>query len=114
MLISQTQLIGSTWSTTFYGSDGHGSSRFLTEASGNGRPETSFINIPHCSEAPAPIASQAPELLLQINHSLPSPAFRVSYSRRDGADVYTAPSFAWVINLSKVSATVWYEPAGAL
>ena len=35
MLISQTQLVGSTWTTSFYGSDGHGSIRFLMDSSGN-------------------------------------------------------------------------------
>ncbi|MGH9827595.1 MAG: RHS repeat-associated core domain-containing protein, partial [Blastocatellia bacterium] len=35
MLISQTQLVGSAWTTSFYGSDGHGSIRFLTDSSGS-------------------------------------------------------------------------------
>ena len=33
-LISQTQLIDSAWATSYYGYDGHGSVRFLTDASG--------------------------------------------------------------------------------
>ncbi len=33
-LISQNQLIGSVWTVSFYGYDGHGSVRFLTNASG--------------------------------------------------------------------------------
>jgi RHS repeat-associated protein len=34
-LISQTQVINSNWTTHFYGYDGHGSVRFLTNQSGN-------------------------------------------------------------------------------
>ena len=33
-LISQTQVIDSAWTTSYYGYDGHGSVRFLTDASG--------------------------------------------------------------------------------
>ena len=33
-LISQSQLMGGTWSTSFYGYDGHGNVRFLTDAGG--------------------------------------------------------------------------------
>ena len=35
ILISQSQLISSAWTTSFYGSDGHGSIRFLTDSSGS-------------------------------------------------------------------------------
>jgi hypothetical protein len=34
MLISQSQLIGGNWTPSFYGLDGHGSVRFLTDSSG--------------------------------------------------------------------------------
>src|SRR3989442_15239874 len=32
--ISENQLVGSTWTPSFYGYDGHGNVRFLTNASG--------------------------------------------------------------------------------
>jgi hypothetical protein len=32
--ISENQLVGSTWTPSFYGYDGHGNVRFLTSSSG--------------------------------------------------------------------------------